>query len=132
MVNAGDTVRLTFAVPPSSVADVLSYEVDYLPNPLSSGWSLSCQLFEGSRLLGTGPCNGSWQSLTAAFPLPGVPSIDFSPIAVGISAGHIDFIVSGGSWSFDFKGIVSLGERSRRLAVPVLRSRPRPRHHRYS
>src|SRR6478609_375070 len=58
LVSAGDTLRMKFAVPASSTADILSYELDYLPNPLVSGPSLSCQLFNGGRLLGSGPCNG--------------------------------------------------------------------------
>ncbi len=112
VLKAGDTLRMKFSVPPSSVADVLSYELDFLPNPLVSAVpSLSCQLFDGDRLLGIdGACGGHWQSATAPVKLPGIPLIDFSTIAAGTSAGRIDFIVSGGSIVFDREGTVSLGQ----------------------
>jgi hypothetical protein len=110
VLNAGDTLRMKFTVPPNSGADLLQYEVDHLPNPLVPGPSLSCQLFEGDRLLGSdGACAGSWQSSTASVRLPGAPLIDFSTIAAGTSAGRVDFIVSGGSWVFDGRGTVSVG-----------------------
>jgi hypothetical protein len=85
------------------------HEVDYLPNPLVSGPTLSCQLFNGDRLLGSGPCNGHFQSSAAALRLPGAPLIDFSTIAAGPSTGRIDFDVTGGSFAFDGRGTVSIG-----------------------
>jgi hypothetical protein len=109
LVNAGDTLRMNFTVPASSTADILSYEVDYLPNPLVSGPTLSCQLFNGDRLLGSGPCNGHFQSSAAALRLSGAPLIDFSTIAAGPSTDRIDFNVTGGSFAFDGRGTVSLG-----------------------
>jgi hypothetical protein len=109
LVNAGDTLRMKFTVPASSTADILSYEVDYLPNPLVSGPTLSCQFFNGDRLLGSGPCNGHIQSSAAALRLPGAPLIDFSTIAAGTSTGRIDFNITGGSFAFDGRGTVSLG-----------------------
>jgi hypothetical protein len=109
LVSAGDTLRMKFAVPASSTADILSYELDYLPNPLVSGPSLSCQLFNGDRLLGDGPCNGHFQSSAAVVRLPGVPLIDFSTIAPGTSTGRIDFNVTGGSFGFDGRGTVFIG-----------------------
>src|SRR5262249_33434263 len=66
IANAGDTLRMNFTVPANSGADVLTYELDGLPNPLVPGPNRSCQLFDGDRLLGTdGACGGSWQSSTA-------------------------------------------------------------------
>jgi len=109
LVNAGDILRMKFTVPASSTADVLSYELDYLPNPLVSGPTLSCQLFDGDRLLGSGPCNGLFQSSGAAVRLSGAPLIDFSTIAAGTSTGRIDFNITGGSFGFDGRGTVSLG-----------------------
>jgi hypothetical protein len=109
LVNAGDTLRMKFTVPASSTADVLSYEVDYLPNPLIPGPALSCQLFNGDRLLGSGPCNGHFQSSAAASTITNAPLIDFSTIAVGTSTGRIDFNITGGSFAFDGRGTVSLG-----------------------
>jgi hypothetical protein len=110
IVNAGDTLRMTFTVPASSGgADVLQYELDGLPSPLVPGPSESCQLFDGDRLLGTdGTCGGSWQSSTASVRLPGVPQIDFSTVAAGTLAGRMDFRITGGSWAFDSKGTISL------------------------
>ncbi len=108
-LNAGDTLRMKFTVPASSTADILSYEVDYLPNPLASGPDLSCQLFNGDRLLGSGPCNGHFQSSAAAVRLPGASLIDFSTLAAGTSAGRIDFNVTGGSFVFDGRGTVGIG-----------------------
>src|SRR5579871_4727590 len=81
VLNAGDTLRMAFSVPPSTTADVLSYEVDYLPYLLSSGWQLSPNLYVGDRLVGSGVCNGKWQSTAAAFPLAAAPTFDFSTIA---------------------------------------------------
>jgi len=109
LVHAGDTLRMKFTVPASSTADILTYEVDYLPSPLVSGPTLSCQLFNGDRLLGTGPCNGQFQSSAAAVRLSGAPLIDFSTIAAGTSTGRIDFNITGGSFAFDGRGTVSLG-----------------------
>jgi hypothetical protein len=109
LVNAGDTLRMRFTVPPSSTADILSYEVDYLPNPLVSGPALSCRLFNGDRLLGSGPCNGHFQSSAAGLRLAGAPLIDFSTIAAGTSTGRIDFDVTGGSFAFDGRGTVAVG-----------------------
>jgi hypothetical protein len=100
---------MKFTVPASSMADVLSYELDYLPNPLVSGPALSCRLFDGDRLLGGGPCNGHFQSAAAALRLSGAPLIDFSTIAAGTSTGRIDFDITGGSFAFDGRGTVSLG-----------------------
>jgi len=60
-------------------------------------------------VLGSGPCNGHFQSAAAAVTLPGVPLIDFSPLAAGTSAGRIDFNVTGGSYAFDGTGTVSIG-----------------------
>jgi hypothetical protein len=100
---------MKFTVPASSTADILSYEVDYLPNPLISGPSLSCQLFNGDRLLGSGPCNGHFQSSSAAVRLTGAPLIDFSTLAAGTSTGRIDFNVTGGSFAFDGRGTVFIG-----------------------
>jgi len=108
VLNAGDTLRMAFSVPPSTTADVLSYEVDYLPYLLSSGWQLSPNLYVGDRLVGSGVCNGKWQSTAAAFPLAAAPTFDFSTIAGGSTAG-IDFVVSGGAFAFDWKGTISLG-----------------------
>jgi hypothetical protein len=109
-VNAGDTLRLTFTVPPNSTADLLSYDLEGLPNPLVPGPGFSCQLFDGDRLLGTdGKCGGGWQSSTASVRLPSVPQIDFSTIAAGTVAGRIDLNITGGSWAFAGKGTVSLG-----------------------
>src|SRR5262245_57998813 len=74
IVNAGDTLRMTFTVPANSGADVLDYELDALPNPLVPGPSESCQLFDGDRLLGTdAACSGRWQSSTASVRFPGIP-----------------------------------------------------------
>jgi hypothetical protein len=113
LVSAGDTLRMSFTVPPNSTADLLSYELDGLPNPLVPGPSRSCQIFDGDRLLGTdGTCAGRWQSSTASVRLPGSPQIDFSTITAGTVVGRIDFIVTGGSWAFDGKGTVSLGRTS--------------------
>jgi hypothetical protein len=110
VLKAGDTLRMKFTVLPSANADILSYEVDYLPNPLVPGPSLFCRLFVGDRLLGEdAACVGNWQSTTASVRFPRIPSIDFSPIAAGTSEGRIDFIVSGGSIVFDGKGTISLG-----------------------
>jgi len=109
LVKAGDTLRMKFTVPASSTADILSYEVDYLPNPLVPGPTVSCQLFNGDRLLGSGPCNGHFQSSAAALTLSGAPLIDFSTIAAGTSTGRIDFNIPGGSFAFDGRGTVSLG-----------------------
>ncbi len=112
LLNAGDTLRMSFTVPANSSADVLSYEVDRLPNPVVPGPGLRCQIFDGDRLLGSDEragCGNAWQSSAAAVQLPGVPQIDFSTIAAGTAAGRIDFIVTGGSWAFDGKGAVSLG-----------------------
>jgi hypothetical protein len=109
IVSAGDTLRMKFTVPASSTADILSYELDYLPNPLVSGPSLSCQLFNGDRLLGSGPCNGHFQSSAAALRLSGAPLIDFSTIAAGTCACRIDFNITGGTFAFDGKGTVSIG-----------------------
>jgi hypothetical protein len=109
LLNAGDTLRMKFTLPPSSTADILSYELDYLPSPLVAGPALSCQLFNGDRLLGSGACNGHFQSSAAAVTLPGAPLIDFSTVAAGTSAGRIDFTVTGGSFAFDGRGTVSLG-----------------------
>jgi hypothetical protein len=101
---------MKFTVPPSSIADVLSFELDYLPNPLVSERPiLSCQLFNGDRLVGVDAACGGWQSATASVKYPGLPLIDFSTIAAGTSNGRIDFIVSGGSIVFDSQGSVSLG-----------------------
>jgi hypothetical protein len=109
-VNAGDTLRMKFAVPPISGADVLEYELDGLPNPLVPGPALSCQLFDGDRSLGTdAACAGIWQNSTTSVRLPRAPLVDLSTIAAGTSAGRIDFIVNGGSWVFDGKGTVNLG-----------------------
>jgi hypothetical protein len=109
IVSAGDTLRMKFTVPASSTADILSYELDYLPNPLVSGPSLSCQLFNGDRVLGSGPCNGHFQSSAATVKLSDAPLIDFSTIAAGTSAGRIDFNITGGSFAFDGRGTVSIG-----------------------
>jgi hypothetical protein len=110
VLNAGDTLRMNFAVPPTSGADVLQIDVSYFPNALIAGPSLSCQLFNGDRLLGNGPCVGNWQSSTTPARLPGVPLIDFSTIATGTSDGRVEFTVNGGSWLFDLKGdTVSIG-----------------------
>jgi hypothetical protein len=99
-----------FTIPANTGADLLSYEVDRLPNPIVPGPSESCQIFDGDRLLGTdGACGGGWQSSTASVRLPAVPQIDFSTVAAGTLAGRIDFLVTGGSWAFDGKGTVSLG-----------------------
>ena len=54
LLNAGDILRMKFTVPASATADILSYEVDYLPNPLIPSPSVSCQLFTGNTLLGSG------------------------------------------------------------------------------
>jgi len=106
LVAAGTTVRLNFSLPRSAASDGLSYELDYAPYPLSSGWAMSCQLFDGDRLLGSGDCRGHWQSTTAAFPTDRYPTADFSTITAGTSTAHIDFTVTGGIWAFDTKGIV--------------------------
>ena len=120
-LNVGDTLRMKFTVPPNSGADLLSYELDHLPNPLVPGPSLSCQLFDGERLLGTdGSCAGHWQSSTASVRLPGASLIDFSTLAAGTSAGRIDFIVSGGSWVFDGRGTVSTGRTIMTETGPTL------------
>jgi hypothetical protein len=110
--NAGDTVRMKFTVPASTTADILSYELDYLPNPLVPGPSISCQIFNGDRLLGSGPCNGQFQSAAAAVRLPGAPLIDFSTIAAGTSTGRIDFNITGGSFVFDPRGTIFIGHLS--------------------
>jgi len=99
--------------------------VDYLPNPLVSGPGLSCQLFNGDRLLGSGPCNGHFQSAAAAVTLPGVPLIDFSTLAAGTSAGRIDFNVTGGSDAFDGTGTVSIGHLVTTSAGPSWTSEAR-------
>lgn len=110
LVNAGDTLRMKFSVPPHGDADVLNYELDGLPNPLVPGPALSCELFDGGRLLGTDTaCKGHWQSSTTSVRLPNAPLIDFAAIAAGTIAGRIDFVITGGSWAFDGKGTVSLG-----------------------
>lgn len=54
-------------------------------------------------------CRGTWQSSTASVRLPDVPQIDFSTIAAGTFAGRLTFVITGGSWAFDGKGLVSLG-----------------------
>ena len=108
-LNAGDVLRMKFTMPASTTADILNYELDYLPNPLVPGPSLSCQMFNGDRLLGSGPCNGHFQSSAAAARLPDVPLIDFSAIAAGTAAGRIDFTVTGGSFVFDGRGTVGIG-----------------------
>jgi len=121
VLNAGDTLRMRFTVPPNSGADLLSYEVDHLPNPLVPGPSLSCQLFDGDRLLGSdAACDGAWQSATASVRLAGVPLVDCSTIAAGTSAGRVDFVVSGGSWTFDGRGTVSLGRTITADASPTV------------
>ena len=121
LVNAGDTLRMKFSVPPHSDADVLNYELDGLPNPLVPGPALSCQLFDGDRFLGTDTaCKGRWQSSTPSVRLPDVPLIDFAPIAAGTIAGRVDFIITGGSWAFDGKGTVSLGHTIRTDVGPSI------------
>ena len=112
---------MKFTVPPSNTADILSYEVDFLPNPLVSGPSISCQLLDGDRLLGSGPCNGHFQSSAATAKLPGVPLIDFATIAAGTSAGRIDFVVTGGSFVFDGRGTVFIGHTITTAAGPEWR-----------
>jgi hypothetical protein len=110
LVNAGETLRLKFTVPQTSATDLLSYELDGLPNPLVPGPSLPCQLFDGERFLATdASCRGHWQSATASVRLPTAPQIDFSTVAAGTIAGRVDFVITGGSWAFDGKGTVSVG-----------------------
>jgi len=108
-VVAGDTLRMKFTVPPTTGADILTYELDGLPSPPVPRPSLSCQLFDGDHLLGSdGSCSDHWQSSTASVRLPGVPLIDFSTIAAGTAAACVDYIITGGSWVFDGRGTVSL------------------------
>lgn len=110
LVTAGDTLTLNFTVPANSDADVLQVEVDRLPNPIVAGPAESCQLFDGTRLISTdAACRTAWQSTTASVRLPDVPQFDFSTIAAGTFAGRLNFVITGGSWAFDGKGLVSLG-----------------------
>ncbi len=112
---------MKFSVPQSD-ADVLNYELDGLPNPIVPGPALSCQLFDGDRLLGTDAgCSGRWQSSTASVRLPNAPLIDFAAIAAGTIAGRVDFIVTGGAWAFDGKGTVSVGHAIQTDVGPSIR-----------
>ena len=120
-VNAGDTLRMKFTVPPNSDADLLQYELDGLPSPLVPGHSLSCQLFDGERLLGSDErCGGNWQSSTASVRFPGMPQIDFSTVTAGTLAGRIDFLITGGSWAFDGKATVALARTTQTANGPNL------------
>ena len=110
---------MNFTVPQTSGADVLQTDVTYIPNPLVAAAALSCQLFNGDTLIGTGPCAGNWESATASVPLSGVPLIDFSSIAAGTNAGRVDFVVAGGSWEFDVRGAtVAIARVSPPAATP--------------
>lgn len=120
VVNPGQTLRMNFSVPATSGTDVLQTDVSYAPNPLSGIAVLSCNLFNGETLLGSGPCRGNWQSSASPFSLPGIPVIDFSSIANGTILGRLDFAVSSGSWVFDLAGSVALARMSSPTSQPTV------------
>src|SRR5436190_16853311 len=67
-VNAGQTLRMTFTVPPTTGTDFLDTEIAYLPSAFSQvALDMSCKIFNGDVLLGNGACKENWQSSTAAF-----------------------------------------------------------------
>ena len=118
VLNAGDTLQMNFTVPTTNGTDVLLVDVTYFPNTVVPGPALSCQLFDGDQLLTTTRC-GNLQSSATLVPLPGVPTIDFSPIAAGLFAGRVEFAVTGGSWLFDLAGArVGVGRATSTIAGP--------------
>lgn len=109
ILNAGQTLRMNFSVPPTTDTDFLDTEVPFLPFPLSPDVpAMSCRLFNGDVLLGSGACKENWQSATAAFPVPDVPTVDFSSIALGSNALREDFMVTSGSVVFELDGNVGV------------------------
>jgi hypothetical protein len=109
MVSAGETLSVSFAVPPTTGTDYLNIEVDYLPNPIVPGASLLCRLYDGDRLLDSGACHEEWQSVDASLHLPNTPQIDFSSIQAGTSTARLDFVVQGGQFGFDLSGYPYVG-----------------------